>query len=320
MYNRVICGGTFDHLHRGHKLFLDFAFSQGKQVILGITSDMFIARYKKHAGIQPYGERKQAVAMYLEKQHMLDRVSIVSLDDIVGPAAIDPVIHIDAIVATDETQTGANKLNQARLEKGLTILPIIIFPRITNVSSSLIRQGTIDTNGEVFIDPYWTTKTHTLPIELRKELQKPLGTLFMHLPHDILAEKTITVGDVTTKLFNSQQIFHHISVIDFTVERKKLFSSLQDLAFSGKEIVHTVTNPSSTVTPQLWDTVQYAVWAKERSVIKIIGEEDLSVIPLVLTAPLGWEIFYGQPGEGFVRVVITLAIKRYVYSLLQRFL
>jgi len=52
----------------------------------------------------------------------------------------------------------------------------------------------------------------------------------------------------------------------------------------------------------------------------IDGEEDLLVLPVVQYAPIGSVVYYGQPGEGLVKVVVTKEKKRQVVALVAQFL
>ena len=63
----------------------------------------------------------------------------------------------------------------------------------------------------------------------------------------------------------------------------------------------------------------FLLYQKKRIVIKIDGEEHLSVLPMVLCAPLGFVIFYGQPHEGVVKVEITEEKKEKAYSMTCKF-
>jgi glycerol-3-phosphate cytidylyltransferase len=62
---RVYNGGTYDLLHAGHM----FAFRQMRQlagpdgeVIIGLNTDEFVARFKDHATVQPLAERLAIVS------------------------------------------------------------------------------------------------------------------------------------------------------------------------------------------------------------------------------------------------------------------
>jgi uncharacterized protein (UPF0218 family) len=42
-------------------------------------------------------------------------------------------------------------------------------------------------------------------------------------------------------------------------------------------------------------------------------------LPVLLIAPLGFNIFYGQPNEGLVRILVTEENKEKVYQLTESF-
>ena len=69
----------------------------------------------------------------------------------------------------------------------------------------------------------------------------------------------------------------------------------------------------------MFESVRCAFANKERQVIKIDGEEDLSFLPVMLLSPLGFTVYYGQPNEGLVEVKVTEENKEKVYDLVSKF-
>ena len=69
--NLVVCGGTFDHLHKGHTSLLKLAFSLGQKVVIGVTSDQYVRSSKLEAGslraTESFEKRKQSVLEFVEK-------------------------------------------------------------------------------------------------------------------------------------------------------------------------------------------------------------------------------------------------------------
>ena len=99
-HNLVVCGGTFDHFHKGHQEFLRYVFSVGKKVIVGVTNDEYIEKSKiknQISKIEPFGKRKKAVLEFLKQEGVLNRVEIVEINDLFGPT-LSKDIPIDAIV------------------------------------------------------------------------------------------------------------------------------------------------------------------------------------------------------------------------------
>lgn len=316
-FNLVVCGGTFDHFHKGHKAFLKSAFSAGEKVIIGITSDKYIQSSKSEAQssmlIEPFKKRKQSVLKFLRIEKVSDKAEIIEIDNLFGPA-LDKNYLIDAIVVSRNTVKGAEIINKKRSEIGLAKLKIIVTTMVLaqdgqEISSSKIRNGNINRDGRLYVDSGMLSKALIITDTTRKNLKKPLGVLFKNLDNLNIPTNAIvaTAGDITSQLFNRLGVNQHISVIDFLVNRKKSFTKTRDLGFSGQEKIINVDNPAGSVTPDLFKAVEKAIKLEiaERAIIKVKGEEDLAVLPLVLLLPLGSCVFYGQPQRGIVLVEVT---------------
>lgn len=327
IYNVVGCGGTFDHLHIGHKAFLRFAFSHGKHVVIGLTSDKYVSENKKNALVAPYIERYKQVEAFLATEGFTGRYTIVPIDTIFGPA-IDPHTSLDCLVTTEETKKGAEEINAKRSNLGLSVLPVITMPLLERngkrISSTRIRAGEIDREGNTYCEEF-SHELLLLPQELRDSLQVPFGRLFLDEEEVFKAAdtaKSIVIGDATTAAFHQKGLFPKIAVIDFIVQREKRYSSLEEEGFTGNEKQLSLLNPPGAITPALWDAIVAAKAHRHEStryVITIEGEEDLAVLPAVLILPLGFTIYYGQPNKGIVKVVIDMPAKERAKSLLRQF-
>ena len=53
----------------------------------------------------------------------------------------------------------------------------------------------------------------------------------------------------------------------------------------------------------------FSDYKNQSIVLQIEGEEDLAVLPIILSAPLNSIIFYGQPNNGLVRVDVSEEVK-----------
>ncbi len=328
-FKTVVLGGTFDHLHKGHKEFIKFGLFVSEKIILAITSDDYVNKQKaerrerRAKNFENYEERKKALEDFIASEKVKDRVEIVKIDDVYG-IAISPDINLDAIVVVDKTSKGADLVNSKRKQLGLKPLEVVIAPTEkaedgTEISSSRIRNGEIDRNGKLYINPIWLTQDLYLPDRLREELKKPLGQLIVGEDLGKIGEPIITVGDITTEKFNKLNLNQKISIIDFKVSRKEKFADLSELGFeNGIKSIH-VQNPAGQISPELFSVIISAFLERERVIIQVEGEEDLAVLPAVLAAPLGAEVFYGQPDRGVVGVKITEEIKNKAYSFVSQF-
>lgn len=150
-YKKVVVGGTFDYLHDGHRVLLKKAFEVGERVLIGITSDQMLLE-KDSAGVQPLSVRMRALEDFLREKGWFERARISMISDSVGSAGGDE--ELEAIVVTDETEDGAEKINEVRAEKGLDPLEVIKIPYVLAedgkpISSIRIRYGEMDIHGKL---------------------------------------------------------------------------------------------------------------------------------------------------------------------------
>ena len=151
-YRLVAMGGTFDVLHRGHRLLLKKAFDVGKMVTIGITSDDFARQLHKPHKIDPFESRKIELENLLRSWGVLSRARIVQLDDRFGPTIITS--RIEAIVVSKRTVRTGYEINRRRRSRGLKPLAIVAIDLIKAqdrkpISSTRIRRGRIDREGRV---------------------------------------------------------------------------------------------------------------------------------------------------------------------------
>lgn len=148
-FSRVVLGGTFDHLHKGHKTLIAKALEIGDHVLLGLTTDKMAK--KKHQ-VEIFDERKRALEDFLKKIYGLNRAQIVPIDDPYGSTLT--MEDIEAIVVSKETAPRAEEINALRLKRGLKALEIVIVDTVLAedmkpIYSTRIRMGEISENGRL---------------------------------------------------------------------------------------------------------------------------------------------------------------------------
>ncbi|MHA1335194.1 MAG: phosphopantetheine adenylyltransferase [Promethearchaeota archaeon] len=143
MLKLVGLGGTFDHLHKGHKFLIKTALNISKKVVIGLATESLLRNKKYRNKIESYNIRKQNLEKFISEFTDLNRVEIIKLDDPLGPPAIDP--KYEGLVVSSETYQGALKINEIRESRGLKPLIIIVIPMIKDkdnrkISSTSIRE------------------------------------------------------------------------------------------------------------------------------------------------------------------------------------
>nr|GAT53295.1 predicted protein [Mycena chlorophos] len=117
----VALGGTFDHLHAGHKILLSMgAWLATEKLIVGVTDDALLVR-KVHAEVlQPLPERIDIVRAFLNKFKPGLVYDLVPINDVYGPTGWDR--NIQGLVVSKETASGAAAIASHRAEHNLPAL------------------------------------------------------------------------------------------------------------------------------------------------------------------------------------------------------
>ncbi|MDI6644493.1 MAG: DUF359 domain-containing protein [Methanobacteriaceae archaeon] len=156
--------------------------------------------------------------------------------------------------------------------------------------------------------------------EHRSALKKPFGILYSSvdeakhsLPqYDIL----ISVGDVTTKNLLESGLIPDIGIIDHKIQRKQSKNNIE-----YDSVTLNAKNPPGTLTKELWSSIEKALKLVEEELNVLIiveGEEDLSVLPCILSSPPGTVILYGQPNQGLV-VVEADKVRKMTKNIIEEF-
>jgi cytidyltransferase-like protein len=151
-FKTVAVGGTFDEFHKGHRILLKTAFKFGKKVIIGLVTDDFAQKMKKPHEIAPFAVRLEELKAFLRRNDWLDQGEIVPLYDLYGPAANST--NIEAIIVSQETLTGAHRINKKREINGLSALKVITINMVlaenrNPISTTGIRRLEIDREGHI---------------------------------------------------------------------------------------------------------------------------------------------------------------------------
>ncbi len=324
--------GTFDRLHTGHEALLSAAFSEGRRVIIGLTSDRFIRKFKIKNSLQisnstleigGYDGRKKNLEQWLKNHGVTGRYTIIPIDDPYEPLA--SMEEVGAIVVSSETRGRAQQINQLRKKRGLRALRIIevaLVPAedLEKISSTRVRAGDITVRGKL-----------VMPDNLRPELSAPMGEIWSGSRVAEVLEtyrhaKVVTVGDLATKTLLVAGIEPFLSVIDGKVERKPFPDALTLLTKRHIPLTNLTSGPgyiSAAALLAVQEALVQAQRAASRAIV-VSGEEDLLALPGIAFSPVGAVVFYGQPGmgsqkPGLVCVPVTEETKLRAARLLRRF-
>ncbi|KAJ6525599.1 hypothetical protein B0H19DRAFT_1197913 [Mycena capillaripes] len=132
----VALGGTFDHLHAGHKILLSMAaWIAAHKLIVGVTDDVLLTRKAHAAALEPLAHRTAAVRAFLSAFKPALVADVVPINDVYGPTGWDA--NIQALVVSKETASGAAAIASHRAAHDLPALKTFTIDVISATSTNL---------------------------------------------------------------------------------------------------------------------------------------------------------------------------------------
>jgi cytidyltransferase-like protein len=330
-YKHVILGGTFDHLHKGHKALIDKALAIGKKVTIGIATEKLYKDKFLSETIEPFNVRKKNITDYINYHLNNDRakmVKIISFSEFTG--GVDKQPDIDAIVVSNKTFLNAIKINELRKKNQLKPLMIVIVEDVLAedgklISSERIRAGEINRNGDVY---RLSSSNYQLLMseDLRPTLQKPMGKIYKTTKQLLQSIKRlkypllISIGDIITDSLLKGGINPDVKVIDHKSRRAKtnLFVKLKPVQ-KGPSLINKPGTINLKIAEIIKEKIKLALYKKQKSWIVINGEEDLLALPAILFAPLNSLVLYGHWKHGIITVKVSEEIKKKVSIIIKKF-
>ena len=124
-YKVTAVGGTFDHIHDGHKILLTMAaFLTSERLIVGLTDEELLVNKKFKEFMEPFTKREDNVLDFLHILKPQLSVDIIPLHDVCGPTGTVP--EIECLVVSRETVKGGKIVNKTRVERGFNELQIVV--------------------------------------------------------------------------------------------------------------------------------------------------------------------------------------------------
>ncbi|XP_047486498.1 bifunctional coenzyme A synthase-like [Penaeus chinensis] len=118
VFESVVVGGTFDHIHAGHKILLAEGLLRcSRKFTAGIAEGPLLKNKTLSELIAPCQDRIEAVKELVTDLDPTLDYHIVEITDPMGPTRWDP--DMDMIVVSEETKKGIDIINSARKESEL---------------------------------------------------------------------------------------------------------------------------------------------------------------------------------------------------------
>jgi len=153
-----------------------------------------------------------------------------------------------------------------------------------------------------------------LPESLRSRLAGVHGRL-VEVEEIDDSRMLVSVGDYCSQVLLDAGLRPQIVVIDMKTKRGPY-----EFRIPAEYVVVKVENPAGYVTEELRRALEDAVGKVkdgQRTLIHVVGEEDLAVPPLLPLLERGSQVIYGVPDSGMAMLVVDDALKGRALEILE---
>jgi pantetheine-phosphate adenylyltransferase len=205
---RVVLGGTFSPLHKGHKALFRKAFElgAGDKVIIGLTSDS-LANAQRTRTVLGYSVRKQQLEEYLQslsKQYPNTTIDIREIKEVFN-VNITQNIDAEAFVVSEGRAHIAKETNELRKKHGKSPLEIVAVPYVLAmdgepIKATRIAAGEIDTDGRLL-------KTVKVVVGTENDVKlSAVRNVFIKIFSDLEVTGTAVASGVSTQPFDNETL------------------------------------------------------------------------------------------------------------------
>eukprot|EP00210_Caulerpa_lentillifera_P000267 g260.t1 len=140
-FPKVVVGGTYDHLHAGHRLVLSVcALITSQKLFIGITDEGYLQGKKYKELIHSLRQRKETISSFIHHINKDLDFQFSVLRDPQEPVLAEVYANLDALVVSMETLAGGEAVNQSRIVRGLDKLEIIVVDCIEHDASNKLSS------------------------------------------------------------------------------------------------------------------------------------------------------------------------------------
>jgi uncharacterized protein (UPF0218 family) len=156
-----------------------------------------------------------------------------------------------------------------------------------------------------------------LPASARECFKEPIGTELYDKDLESFDAQTalITVGDVVSLTFRMNGVKPDLSIYDGVTERRSMTEFAELVSEEPKD---EVSNPAGTITAEMADMIRKSMEGSGTGLIRVDGEEDLALLPVIHYAPIGSNVVYGWPGKCMMLITTDELTKKKVAGLVAR--
>ncbi|CAG5088347.1 Similar to COASY: Bifunctional coenzyme A synthase (Sus scrofa) [Cotesia congregata] len=274
IYNNTVLGGTFDRLHNGHKILLSKAILKcSNKLTVGVTDSSMISRKILWELIEPCEKRMNALREFLNDVNPNLIYDIVPINDIYGPTKDDP--SFEMIVVSEETQRGAAKINELRLQKGLNQLDVEVV--------KLVEDSHHSNNNEEIAEKLNSLGAEIVHCDkLAHDLYNPGQQCFNQVVENFGQQILTSSGQIDRKalaniVFSNKEELDKLNRIMWPAILDVAMSKIKELQAQGAKII---VMEAAVLIQAKWQYVCHEIWTciipHEEAVKRVMERNNLS--------------------------------------------